>query len=111
MRGELKRSAMALNLYRRHGSNCPGGRRLHDMTYEADELRRTWKQCSCPIYASGTLSGHFKRKNTERKSWSEAKVVVDAWKTAGKWDGDTRPTPTQPHSAVNERTTQEGVTI
>ena len=40
---------MALNLYRRHGSHCPGGRRLHQMTYEADELRRGWRKCPCPI--------------------------------------------------------------
>ena len=53
---------MALNLYRRHGANCTGGRVLHDMTYEADELRRTWKKCYCPVYASGTLAGRFKRK-------------------------------------------------
>jgi hypothetical protein len=24
---------MSLNLYRRHGSNCFGGRSLHEMTY------------------------------------------------------------------------------
>jgi hypothetical protein len=39
------------------------------MTYEADELRRNWKKCSCPIYASGTLNGVFKRKNTERTAY------------------------------------------
>ncbi len=33
---------MALNLYRRHGSHCAGGRALHDRTYEPDELRRGW---------------------------------------------------------------------
>src|SRR5665213_166632 len=41
------------------------------MTYEADELRRTWKKCFCPIYASGTLTGQFKRKNTERTAWPD----------------------------------------
>src|SRR5580704_2074554 len=76
---------MALNAYRRHGSHCPGGRTLHDMTYEADELRRAWKKCSCPIYASGTLDGQFKRKNTERTTWPEAKAVVAEWETAGSW--------------------------
>jgi len=35
---------MALNLYRRHASNCPGGRALHETSYEADELRRTWRK-------------------------------------------------------------------
>ncbi len=54
-----------------------GGRALHEMTYEADELRRTWKQCSCPIYASGTLNGQFKRKNTERTAWVIPKKAKD----------------------------------
>jgi integrase/recombinase XerD len=82
---------MALNAYRRHGSHCPGGRTLHDMTYEADELRRAWKKCSCPIYASGTLDGQFKRKNTERTAWPEAKAVVAEWETAGSWGAPARP--------------------
>jgi hypothetical protein len=67
---------MALDVYRRHGSPCVGGRALHDMTYETNELRRSWKKCSCPIYASGTLNGHFKRRNTERAVWPDAKTVV-----------------------------------
>jgi integrase len=78
---------MALNVYRRHGSHCPGGRPLHDMSYEADELRRNWKKCSCPIYASGTLNAQFRRKNTERTMWSDAKAVVEKWESAGSWDG------------------------
>jgi integrase/recombinase XerD len=80
---------MALNLYRRHGSKCAGRRILHEMTYEADELRRAWKKCSCPIYVSGTLNGRFKRKNTEQANWPEAKSVAAAWEAVGKWEGDT----------------------
>ena len=74
---------MALNLYRRHGSNCVGGRALHETTCESDEFRRNWKRCSCPIYASGTLSGHFRRKNTEQKTWPEAHTVAAGWESAG----------------------------
>jgi hypothetical protein len=79
---------MALNLYRRHGSNCPGGRALHETTYESNELRRNWKRCSCPIYGSGTLGGHFKRKNTEQNTWPEARAVAAGWETVGRWSGD-----------------------
>jgi len=57
------------------------------MTYEADELRRSWKNCSCPIYASGTLGARFKRRNTERNRWDESKAVAQAWEDAGAWDG------------------------
>lgn len=74
---------MTLNLYRRHGSRCSGGRSLHQMTYETDELRRTWKKCHCPIYASGTLNGWFKRKNTECASWPEAKALSGALGSRG----------------------------
>jgi len=63
---------MTLNLYRRHR-----------MTYEADELRRSWKNCSCPIYASGTLGLAFRRKNTGRSSWADAREVVSVWEAAG----------------------------
>lgn len=82
---------MALNVYRRHGSHCSGERALHEMTYEADELRRNWKKCSCPIYASGTLRGQFKRKNTERTAWSDAKPVVAEWERTGSWDLSIKP--------------------
>jgi hypothetical protein len=82
---------MALNVYRRHGSHCPGGRALHDLTYETDELRRNWKKCSCPIYASGTLNGQFKRKNTEHTRWTDAKAVVARWEGAGSWNGSAKP--------------------
>jgi len=78
---------MTLNLYRRHGSHCVGGRPLHMMTYEADELRRSWKRCFCPIYASGTLNRKFKRQNTERTCWEEAKILARMWEDADSWDG------------------------
>jgi integrase/recombinase XerC len=78
---------MALNLYRRHGSNCVGKRALHETTYEGDESRRSWRKCLCPIYASGTIGGKFKRKNTERVEWSHAKGVVAEWEKAPSWDG------------------------
>jgi hypothetical protein len=84
---------------RRHGSHCPGGRALHDMTYEA-EFPRAWKKCSCPVYAFGALNGQFKRKNTERTSWSDAKAVVAEWETAPSWGASARPPEPLPVSAV-----------
>jgi integrase/recombinase XerD len=104
---------MALNLYRRHGSKCPGARRLHQTTYEADELRRAWKRCSCPIYASGTLGRLFKRKNTGQTNWPEAKAIATSWETAGKWAGDTGapPQPLPWNSGGADSPTTEGITI
>ncbi len=87
---------MRLNLYRRHGTDCLGDRPLHAMTYEADELRRSWKRCLCPIYASGTLGGRFKRKNTECRAWDEAKAVTAFWEAAQSWDGPAKIEPPAP---------------
>jgi integrase len=78
---------MALNLYRRHGSHCAGGRPLHARTYESDEARRGWKNCFCPIYASGTVRGSFKRRNTERTTWTDAKTTSAVWEASG-WSGE-----------------------
>jgi integrase len=84
---------MALNAYRRHATNCVAGRAFDDRTYEPDELRRAAKKCFCPIYASGTLSGKFKRANTEKTNWAEAKATIAAWESAGSW---TVPVPVRP---------------
>jgi hypothetical protein len=103
---------MALNIYRRHGSHCVGGRALHEMTYEADELRRSWKRCLCPIYASGTLGGSFKRKNTERTAWDEAKALVRTWEDADSWDRQAKiEQPAPPVTAPAPAKAPEGVTI
>ncbi|MEZ5402631.1 MAG: site-specific integrase [Bryobacteraceae bacterium] len=78
---------MALNAYRRHGSNCRAGRAFDERTYEPDELRRIVKKCFCPIYASGTLGGKFKRANTEKTNWDDARAVIAGWETRGSWSG------------------------
>ena len=100
---------MALNLYRRHGSHCAGGRDLHDRTYEPDELRRGWRKCACPIYASGTLDERFRRKNTEAVAWPEAKAIAAEWERAGSW-GETGFKPVasglpEPAEGIPQRTT------
>jgi integrase len=79
---------MPLNLYRRHfriARKCLGGYEPDFRNYETDELRRGWKKCHCPIYADGTLGGKFKRRNTKKTNWREAKEVVAAWEAAGTW--------------------------
>ena len=80
-----------MNLYRRHGSRCAGKRALHEMTYESDESRRSWRKCLCPIYASGTIGGKFKRKNTEQVEWSHAKAVAAEWDKSPSWGGTLPP--------------------
>jgi len=79
---------MALNLYRRHyrlAGKCIAGHEPDSRSYEPDELRRGWKKCYCPIYACGTLARAFKRKNTERVRWDEAKGIAAGWEAAARW--------------------------
>jgi len=79
---------MSLSLYRRHSrvpGKCAGGHQPDAQTYESDERRRAWKRCSCPIYASGTIGGQFRRVNTKRVVWDEAKLVAAGWESAGAW--------------------------
>jgi site-specific recombinase XerD len=81
---------MPLNLYRRHlriQGKCVGGHTPDSRNYEPEELRRGWKKCHCPIYADGTLGGLFKRRNTKKATWPEAKAVLTAWESVGTWDG------------------------
>lgn len=82
---------MPLNLYRRHSSHCLGGHAAHTMSYAADEQRRSWKSCRCPIYLSGTLGRNFRRKNTGCVEWGAAKTAVAAIESAGAWEVSTAP--------------------
>jgi hypothetical protein len=87
---------MPLNLYRRHyraPGKCVGGHPPDSRSYEPEELRRNWKKCYCPIYADGTLGGKFKRRNTKKASWPEAKAVAAEWEARGSWDETETPAP------------------
>ena len=80
---------MSLNLYRRHfriPGKCVAGHDADSHNYEPEELRRGWKKCHCPIYADGTLAGVFKRRNTKKAIWPDAKAIVAAWEQVGVWD-------------------------
>jgi len=77
---------MALTLYRRHRSECEGGRTEDSRSGEFEEGRRGWKKCACLIHVSGTLGGKFSRKQTGKSDWDEAKAVVAIWEAARSWD-------------------------
>jgi site-specific recombinase XerD len=107
---------MPLNLYRRHfriEGKCVGSHTPDSRNYEPEELRRGWKRCDCPIYADGTLCGSFKRRNTKKKNWAEARAVVSAWECAGAWDSSSptsAPLPS-PVPASAEAPKTSGITI
>ncbi|HLJ51666.1 MAG TPA: site-specific integrase [Bryobacteraceae bacterium] len=76
---------MPLNLYRRHRPDCEGGHAYDSRSGEFEERKKAWKQCACPIYASGTLSGKFRRQSTISYQWDAAKAVVAGWEVTGTW--------------------------
>src|SRR5579863_1896458 len=78
---------MALKLYRRHRAECEGGHAEDTRSGQFEEGRRGWKRCACIIHASGTLGGKFKRKQTGKSNWDEAKAIVAAWEAVNAWDG------------------------
>jgi integrase len=98
---------MALSLYRRHRRDCKAGHPEELHSGEFDERKRGWKRCACPIFASGTLAGHSRRKSTGRWEWNDAKAVAEAWEQADKWDG----APTQPPTIPDGPTTSERISI
>ena len=77
-----------LNLYRRHREEgkCAGGHKVNLRSYQGDEGRRTWKKCACPIYASGTLGGVFRRRNLEVYDWKQADTAKAPLEAANSWD-------------------------
>lgn len=108
---------MPLNLYRRHSrrpGKCLGGHPPDFHSYEAEELRRRWRKCACPIYADGTLGGKFRRRNTQQTDWSEARRGAEAWETAANWNGTEPvapdPPPVPPAEERRDRVTIERAT-
>ena len=96
---------MALNLYRRHRRDCKAAHPEEFRSGEFDERKKGWKRCSCPIFASGTLQGKFKRQTTGQWEWTPAKAVVAELEKAGSWGGQVmipEPLPefTKPHRAT-----------
>ena len=77
---------MGLILYRRHRKECEGGYPEDHRTSQIEENRKGAKRCACLIHVSGTIAGHFKRKQTGTHLWDEAREITDAWSAAGSWD-------------------------
>jgi integrase len=78
---------VGLNLYRRHRRACKANRAQNHCSGEFEERRKGWKQCDCPIFASGTLDGAFKRKSTGVWNWENARAIARLWESEDSWDG------------------------
>src|SRR5216683_7750259 len=98
---------MALNLYRRHRRDCKAGHPEESRSGEFDERRKGWKRCSCPIFASGTLQGKFRRQTTGQWEWTPAKAVVAELDKLGSWNGEVIAPQALPVTTVPQRVTVE----
>ncbi len=98
---------MALNLYRRHRLECEAKRPEESRTGEFEERAKGWKKCGCVIFVSGTLGGKFKRRQTGKNTWDEAKVVTACWESANSWDGEVSPPPAQADAPARSVVTVE----
>jgi hypothetical protein len=76
---------MALRLYRRHRKECEAGHPEDFKRGEFEEGRRGWKRCGCPIHASGTIRGKFKRQSTGQWEWEAARAVATQWESKEMW--------------------------
>jgi hypothetical protein len=80
---------MALNLYRRHRRDCKASHPEDSKSSDLDERRKGWKRCQCPIFATGSLQGKFRRQSTGKWEWGDAKAVAEDLEKAGYWSGAT----------------------
>ena len=102
---------MSLNLYRRHRRACKAGREHNSCSGEFEERRKGWKQCDCPIFASGTIQGEFKRKSTEVWKWDRARSIADQWESNHSWTGLAAPVPTPAPTPTASPDSEQGVKI
>src|SRR5260370_11894604 len=82
---------MTFALNRRNRRDCKGGHQQNSRTSEYDERKRGWGRCECPIFVSGTLQGTFKRQNTGRWQWEDARPLAITYEQAGNWERQVSP--------------------
>ena len=102
-------AAHRLNLYRRHRRDCAAGYREESRSGEFEERKKGWKKCECPIFASGSLHGKFRRTSTAAWDWDEAKATAATWELAGSWDS--KPIVPPPPAPIEVATGPKRITI
>jgi len=90
---------MPLALYRRHRLDCKGHHRHNSRTSEYDERKKNFARCECPIFVSGTLQGTFKRQNTGKWEWDDARPLIPTYERAKSWGAAPAPEPPPPNNA------------
>jgi hypothetical protein len=85
--------SMPLALYRRHRQNCKAGYKHNTRTSEYDERKKGRPQCEFPIFISGSLQREFRRHNTGKWEWTDARAIAQEFEDTGSWTGIPEPPP------------------
>jgi integrase len=72
-------------MYRRHRQLCKGDHPHNSRSSEYDERKKAWRKCECPIFISGSLNGTFRRHNSGKWQWNDARVIAAQFETAASW--------------------------
>jgi integrase len=98
---------MALAMYRRHRQLCKGGHVHNSRSSEYDERRKPWRKCECQIFISGSLQGAFRRYNSGKWQWDDARAIAAQLEAAASWAADpvrrdeTPPAESRPRTTID----------
>lgn len=101
-----------LNYHRCHGLHCEGEHPAKTFTSEAEERKKNWKRCHCPIIASGSLQRIHRRMATKCTDWAAAALMMAPYIARGSWDEPEPPPPApQPPALPAPAEATSGVTV
>ncbi|HEY8671336.1 MAG TPA: hypothetical protein VIL63_10890, partial [Terriglobales bacterium] len=72
---------------RRHRRDCKAGHSEDTKSSDLEERKKGWRQCGCPIFASGSIDRNFRRQSTGQWEWADAKTIAVHWEASQSWDG------------------------
>jgi integrase len=97
---------VTLHYHRRHGRDCEGKHPAGTYTSEAEERKKGWTRCKCPIYASGSLDRVHRRLATKQTDWAAAAALLVPYIARNTWD-DPEPEPPAPPPPPGALTPEE----
>ncbi len=102
---------LPLMLFRRHKSSCSKGYPKEFRIYRDDSRKGVKQDCSCSIYAEGTLikdgrKNYLRPKSTGKVEWNEASVVAADWVS---WGGTIPPVASEPSPQYELRTLVDAI--
>src|ERR1019366_10206462 len=95
---------MALTVYRRHNAQCAAKHPEDSQSSEKQERSKTWKKCSCSIYAAGSMGKRSRRLRTGTDLWDRAREVAARWEAAVHWPDAAAPASPPPASETSKMT-------